>query len=60
MGILAPRAQDGRRYPYVVVGIIEKQRKTRNYGHWQMARGNVIRRVSSMIYQVMKATYDLL
>ncbi|MFZ5763264.1 MAG: serine hydrolase [Thermodesulfobacteriota bacterium] len=60
MGILAPRAQDGRRYPYVVVGIIEKQRKTRNYGYWQMARGNVIRRVSSMIYQVMKTTYNLL
>lgn len=59
MGILAPRAQDGRRYPYVVVGIIEKQRKTRNYGYWQMARGNVIRRVSSMIYQVMKTTYNL-
>lgn len=60
MGILSPRAQDGHRYPYVVVGIIEKQRKTRNYGHWQMARGNVIRHISAMIYQVMKANYDLL
>lgn len=59
MGILAPRAENGRRYPYVVVGIIEKQRKTRNYGRWAMSRGNVIRQVSSMIYQAMKTTYNL-
>lgn len=60
MGILAPKAQNGRRYPYVVVGIIEKQNKARNYGRWKMARSNVIRKVSSMIYQVMKADYNLL
>jgi beta-lactamase class A len=60
MGILAPKGQNGRRYPYVVVGIIEKQRATGNYGHWAMARGNVIRHVSSMIYQEMKANYNLL
>jgi beta-lactamase class A len=60
MGILAPKAQNGRRYPYVVVGIIEKQRAAGNYGHWAMARGNVIRQVSDMIYQEMKANYNLL
>ncbi len=60
MGILAPKGQNGRRYPYVVVGIIEKQSKAGNYGHWAMARGNVIRKISSMIYQTMKVTYNLL
>jgi len=60
MGILAPKAQNGRRYPYVVVGIIEKQRKAKNYGRWKMARSKVIRHVSSMIYQEMKANYNLL
>ncbi|MFA6499065.1 MAG: serine hydrolase [Desulfurivibrionaceae bacterium] len=60
MGILAPKAQNGRRYPYVIVGIIEKQRAAGNYGHWAMTRGNVIRRISSMIYQTMKTTYNLL
>jgi len=60
MGILAPKGQNGRRYPYVVVGIIEKQRSAGNYGHWAMARGNVIRKISSMIYQEMKANYNLL
>jgi len=44
----------------VVVGIIEKQRKASNYGRWKMARSKVIRHVSSMIYQEMKANYNLL
>ena len=60
MGILAPKAQNGRRYPYVVVGIIEKRSKAGNYGQWAMTRGNVIRKISSKIYQTMKATYNLL
>ena len=59
MGILAPKGQNGRRYPYVVVGIIEKRSKAGNYGHWAMTRGNVIRRISSMIYQKMKTSYNL-
>ncbi|HIJ91264.1 MAG: class A beta-lactamase-related serine hydrolase [Desulfobulbaceae bacterium] len=59
MGILAPQAHNGRRYPYVVVGIIEKQNKASNYGRWKMARSNVIRKVSSMIYQAMKTNYNL-
>lgn len=60
MGILAPRAKDGRRYPYVVVGIIEKQHKARNYGRWKMVRSKVIRGASSLIYQEMKENYNLL
>ena len=60
MGILAPRAKNGRRYPYVVVGIIEKQHKARNYGRWKMVRSKVIRGASSLIYQEMKENYNLL
>ena len=60
MGILAPRGQNGHRYPYVVVGIIEKQAKARDYGRWMMNRGNVIRTVSAMVYQDMKSNYNLL
>ncbi len=60
MGILAPQAKDGRRYPYVVVGIIEKEHKARDYGSWKMARSNVIRHVSTMVYEKMKESYNLL
>ncbi|MFC1513316.1 serine hydrolase [Thermodesulfobacteriota bacterium] len=60
MGILAPRAKNGRRYPYIVVGIIEKQHKARNYGRWKMVRSNVIRGASSLIYKEMKQHYNLL
>jgi len=60
MGILAPKAKNGRRYPYIVVGIIEKEHKARNYGRWNMARSNVIRSISSLIYKEMKENYNLL
>ncbi len=59
MGILAPRGKDGRRYPYAIVGIIEKKSRARNYGKWKMARGNVIRQVSSMVYREMQQRYNL-
>ena len=60
MGILAPRARNGHRYPYVVVGIIEKEHRAGNYGVWKMVRGNVIRGASTMIYEAMKEDYNLL
>ena len=60
MGILAPRAKNGRRYPYVVVGIIEKKQRAGNYGLWKMVRSNVIRGASTMIYESMKKNYNLL
>jgi beta-lactamase class A len=51
MGILVVRGKDGRRYPYILVGVIEKQQRARNYGSWIKSRGNVIRRVSNLVYQ---------
>jgi len=60
MGILVPRDKKGRRYPYVVVGIIERSSRPRNYGNWMLSRGNVIRKVSTIVYQEMKRQYKLL
>jgi beta-lactamase class A len=51
MGILVVRGRNGGRYPYILVGVIEKERRARNYGSWIKSRGNVIRRVSNLVYQ---------
>jgi beta-lactamase class A len=59
MGILVPRAQNGRRYPYVIVGIIERRSRPAYYGRWRMARSNVIRQVSTLVYKEMKKKYHL-
>ncbi len=60
MGILVPRAKNGRRYPYVVVGIIERRSRPSDYGNWMMTRGKVIRQVSTLVYNEMKKQYKLL
>lgn len=60
MGILVPKTRKGDRHPYAIVGIIERSSRARDYGNWMMARGNVIREVSTMVYQEMKKKYQLL
>ena len=40
MGILK-----GVRYPYVMVGIIERKSKASNYGEWMHSRGRVFREI---------------
>lgn len=60
MGILAPQGVDGHRYPYTIIGIIEKKSRASNYGRWMMARGNVIRQVSNLVYNDMRQRYSLL
>lgn len=60
MGILVPRARNGRRHPYVIVGIIERRSRPSNYGSWMMSRGKVIRQVSTLVYKEMKKQYKLL
>lgn len=60
MGILAPKSKNGRRYPYIFVGIIEKKRRTRDYGSWMSKRGNVIRKVSDLVYNKLKKEHRLL
>lgn len=58
-GILAPKGKNGKRYPYTVVAIVEKATRTSSLSRWINSRGRVIRRVSGMVYDVIKAKYDL-
>ncbi len=58
VGILIAKGADGRRYPYTVIGIIEKERRARNYTDWIRSRGEVIRNVSGIIYNDIKSRHD--
>jgi beta-lactamase class A len=60
MGILVPKTKGGGRYPYVVVGIIERESRPGNYGSWMASRGKVIRQVSTLVYKEMKKEHKLL
>ncbi len=51
MGILSVKGRDGKRYPYTIIGIIEKQQRSENYTAWIRARSDVIRNVSSIVYK---------
>lgn len=59
MGILVPKTSRGKRYPYVMVGIIERQSRPSNYGRWMDSRGKVIREVSTLVYKQMKREHQL-
>ncbi len=59
MGILVARGQNGGFYPYTFVGIIEKSQRARNYRSWKNDRGNVIREVSDLAYNHMRALHRL-
>lgn len=59
MGILAPRSTNGGRYPYAIVGIIERESRPANYGSWVTSRGKVIRQVSTLVYKEMKKNHRL-
>jgi len=60
MGILVPKTRKGGRYPYVVVGIIERESRPGNYGRWMASRSKVIRQVSTLVYKEMKREHKLL
>jgi beta-lactamase class A len=59
IGILVVKGRNGKRYPYTLVGIIEKRKRTRNYGSWIRSRGNVIRKVSDIVYKGMSRQHNL-
>lgn len=59
MGILVPRKKGGGRYPYVIVGIIERRSRPSNYGHWMDSRSKVIREVSTLVYEQLKREHKL-
>ncbi|RKT45168.1 beta-lactamase class A [Thiocapsa rosea] len=59
MGVIEIPDQRGRNHAYTVVGIIERPSRAENYGAWIRSRGDIIRRVSNLIYQDMKNNYRL-
>ena len=60
MGILVAEGDDGKRYPYILVGIIESGRRNgSSYGTWISRRADVIRQVSNIVYLGMKERYPL-
>lgn len=59
MGILVPQTKRGGRYPYVIVGIIERRSRPSDYGRWMNSRGKVIREVSTLVYEEMKRQHQL-
>jgi len=59
MGILSVRGPNGKRYPYTVIGIIEKQQRSENYTAWIRSRSDVIRNVSSIVYQGIARQHNL-
>ncbi|MEN8214390.1 MAG: serine hydrolase [Pseudomonadota bacterium] len=59
IGILVVKGKNGKRYPYTLVGVIEKRQRARNYGSWIRSRGNVIRKVSDIIYKGISQQHNL-
>jgi beta-lactamase class A len=59
MGILSVQGPDGRRYPYTLVGIIEKEQNASDYTNWIRSRGDIIRNVSSIVYQSIAQNHDI-
>ncbi len=60
MGILVARGKDGKRYPYTVIGVIEKRSPHPNYTTWIRTRGKVIRDISSLIYERLARRHNLM
>ncbi|RDE19381.1 serine hydrolase [Motiliproteus coralliicola] len=58
MGILNVQGPDGKRYPYTLIGIIEKQENASNYTSWIRSRSKVIRDVSNIVYQGIAQRHD--
>jgi len=59
MGILNVKGADGKWYPYTLIGIIEKEQNAANYTSWIRSRGNIIRHVSSIVYQSIAQNHDM-
>ncbi|MEW8407048.1 MAG: serine hydrolase [Candidatus Thiodiazotropha taylori] len=58
MGILSVKGTDGKRYPYILIGIIEKQRSAQNYTSWIRSRSEIIRNVSAIVYKGVIAQHN--
>lgn len=59
MGILIVKGKDGKRYPYTLVGVIEKRQRARSYSAWVRSRGDIIRKVSNLVYRGISRHHKL-
>jgi len=59
MGILSVKGRDGKRYPYTVIGVIEKQQSASNYTTWIRSRSDIIRNVSNIVYKGIARQHPL-
>ncbi len=60
MGILVHKTKKGGRYPYAIVGIIERRSRPADYGSWMGSRSRVIRDVSTLVYKEMKREHKFM
>jgi beta-lactamase class A len=60
MGILVARGKDGKKYPYTIIGVIQKSRPHPNYTTWIRSRGKVIRDISSLVYERLARRHGLM
>ncbi|PID75305.1 MAG: hypothetical protein CSA20_07850 [Deltaproteobacteria bacterium] len=59
MGILVPKKKNGRRYAYIFVGIIQRDHRAPNYGRWMRSRSNIIRHVSTIVFNQLARLHNL-
>jgi beta-lactamase class A len=59
MGILSVQGRDGKRYPYTLIGVIEKEQSAVDYTTWIRSRSEVIRKVSSIVYKGIAQNHDI-
>jgi len=59
MGLLSAKGKDGKRYPYNIIGIIQRDRRADGVC-WQYSRGWIIRELSGIVYEHMKKKYGLI
>jgi len=59
MGILVCQDKQGGRFPYAIVGIIEKSVRATSFGSWIYKRSEVIRSVSNLTYESLRGPFSL-
>ncbi len=60
MGILVAKGNDAKRYPYIIVGMVEKGSQAHPYMSWLHKRSDIIRGVSNLTYEHLKEKHDLI
>jgi len=58
MGILVPPGK--RQAPYIIVGIVQRPSRPKDFKNWMVSGGNVIRDFSTLVYKEMQGRYNFL